>query len=125
MPEGEPWFGYRQFCMQFLYPLMLQSYRGVPYRPLLRGELDGISPEQMRNLISLRDVFAGGAHQRRPARPTRTSPLAARAARAELKRAGFKPELIKANVDRLARLVRRRMEAGPIGWSDYRELDLR
>ena len=58
LSEGEPWFGYRQFCMQFLYPLMLQSYREVPFRPLLRGQLEGIAPEQMRNLLSLRDRFA-------------------------------------------------------------------
>ena len=24
---GEPWAGYRQFCMLFLYPLMLQAYK--------------------------------------------------------------------------------------------------
>ena len=25
--EGEPWLGYRQFCMLFLYPLLLEAYR--------------------------------------------------------------------------------------------------
>ena len=28
---GEPWAGYRQFCMLFLYPLMLQAYKDVPF----------------------------------------------------------------------------------------------
>ena len=41
---GEPWAGYRQFCMLFLYPLLLKAYRGVPFQPLLRGSLDGIEP---------------------------------------------------------------------------------
>ena len=27
--EGEPWAGYRQFCMLYLYPLLLQAYRQV------------------------------------------------------------------------------------------------
>ena len=39
--EGEPWAGYRQFCMLFLYPLMLQAYRGMPYHALLRGRSTG------------------------------------------------------------------------------------
>src|SRR5215218_3803712 len=28
---GEPWAGYRQFCMLFLYPLMLQAYKDLPF----------------------------------------------------------------------------------------------
>ncbi|MFT5445593.1 MAG: hypothetical protein ACI9DC_000754 [Gammaproteobacteria bacterium] len=41
---GNAWVGYRQFCMMFLIPLMLQAYRGIDYRPLLRSNLDGIDP---------------------------------------------------------------------------------
>ncbi len=123
--EGEPWFGYRQFCMQFLYPLMLESYRGVAYRPLLRGRLDGIEPEQMRRLLRLRDRFRRGVltnvvlHARLERGHSQRS---ASAARGELKRAGFKPELIKANVGRLKRLVRK-LDWSPGGseWSEYRE----
>ena len=126
LSEGEPWFGYRQFCMQFLFPLMLQSYREVPYRTLLRGQLDGIAPEQMRNLLSLRDRFRRGVltnvvlHARLERRHSKRS---ATAARDELKRAGFKPELITANVDRLARLVRKLdWKPGESEWSAYREI---
>ena len=42
--EGEPWVGYRQFCMLYLYPLLLQSVKGVPFQPWLRGSIDGITP---------------------------------------------------------------------------------
>jgi SAM-dependent methyltransferase len=126
LPEGEPWFGYRQFCMQFLYPLMLRSYRGVPHRPLLRGRLDGVPPEEMRHHLSLRDRFRRGVltnvvlHARLERGHGERS---ASDARRELKRAGFKPELIKANADRLVRLVRR-LDWRPGGseWSDYREI---
>ena len=31
--EGEPWAGYRQFCMLFLYPLLLQAWKDVPFQP--------------------------------------------------------------------------------------------
>ena len=49
--EGEPWAGYRQFCALFLYPLMLQAYRGVAPQPFLRGSLEGIEPSQARALL--------------------------------------------------------------------------
>lgn len=42
--DGAPWVGYRQFCMMFLYPLMLQAYRGLPFRQFLRSQLEGIEP---------------------------------------------------------------------------------
>src|SRR5438067_11134559 len=59
--EGEPWAGYRQFCMLFLYPLLLQAWKDVPFQPWLRGSLDGISPHEPRNLLSLRDRLRRGA----------------------------------------------------------------
>ena len=58
--EGEGWVGYRQFCMLFLYPLMLQAHKDVSYHGILRGQIDGISPQQMRNLSSFRDRFRKG-----------------------------------------------------------------
>ena len=38
---GEPWAGYRQFCMLYLNPLLLQAYKGIDFRPWLRGSLEG------------------------------------------------------------------------------------
>ena len=46
--EGEPWAGYRQFCMLYLYPLLLQAYRDIPFQPWLRGSIDGIPPARRR-----------------------------------------------------------------------------
>ncbi len=48
---SDPWYGYRQFCELFLYPLMLQSYLGVQYQPFLRGSVNGVSPDTMRKLL--------------------------------------------------------------------------
>jgi dipeptidyl aminopeptidase/acylaminoacyl peptidase len=45
--EGEPWAGYRQFCTLFLYPLMLQAYRGIAPQSWLRGSLEGIEPADL------------------------------------------------------------------------------
>ena len=49
--KGDPWYGYKQFCEMFLYPLMLQGYLGVQYQPFLRGAVNGISPVTMRKLL--------------------------------------------------------------------------
>jgi hypothetical protein len=37
----ELWVGYRQFCMLYLYPLIIQAVKGVPFQPWLRGSVDG------------------------------------------------------------------------------------
>ncbi|MET0811377.1 MAG: methyltransferase, partial [Thermoleophilaceae bacterium] len=58
--DGEPWIGYRQFCMLYLYPLMMQSAKDLTFRPWLRGSIDGITPAQMRAMCSLRDRFRRG-----------------------------------------------------------------
>lgn len=49
--KGDPWYGYRQFCEMFLYPLMLQGYLGVGFQSFLRGSVNGISPDTMRKLL--------------------------------------------------------------------------
>ena len=59
--EGEPWVAYRQFCMLFLYPLMLQAYKG--HRPSSRGcaaPSTGSRPAQARAVMSLRDALRRG-----------------------------------------------------------------
>lgn len=58
--RGEPWVGYRQFCMMFLYPLMLQSYRAIDFRPFLRSDLEGIDPATANNLLSGRHRLRKG-----------------------------------------------------------------
>lgn len=58
--DDEPWVGYRQFCELFLYPLMLQAYKGVPFHPWLRGALEGVAPGEARALVSLRDMLRRG-----------------------------------------------------------------
>ena len=57
---GEPWLGYRQFCMLFLYPLLLEAYRGIPFQPWLRGSLEGIHPAEASALLRGRDTMRSG-----------------------------------------------------------------
>jgi SAM-dependent methyltransferase len=120
--EGEPWVGYRQFCMLFLYPLLLQAYRDVPFQPWLRGRLDGIEPQQCRDLMSVRDLFRAGvlAHVVLHARLERRNADSKRDVKTELRKAGFRKELIVANVKRLQALVAKlEWKPGASAWSDY------
>ncbi len=53
--QGEFWQGYQQFCMQFLYPLILQAKRGINYQALYRGSFEGISALDLHAMLSWRD----------------------------------------------------------------------
>jgi hypothetical protein len=119
---GEPWAGYRQFCMLYLNPLLLQAYKGVDFRPWLRGSLAGITPVEARRLLSFRDLFRKGVltNVALHARLERKHDDSDRDVKTELKRAGFKKELIVANVRRLEKLVRGLgWEPGSSTWSGY------
>ena len=119
---GEPWAGYRQFCMLYLNPLLLQAYKGVDFRPWLRGSLEGITPVEARRLVSFRDLFRRGVmtNVALHARLERKHDDSERDVKSELKRAGFKKELIVANVKRLDKLVRGlEWKPGATEWSGY------
>jgi len=123
--EGEPWAGYRQFCMLFLYPLLIQAYKDVPFQPWLRGAIDGITPSQAASLFSLRDRFRRGVltHVALHARlERRYESREGGEVKEELRKANFKPELIKANVRRLRKLVSKlTWKAGETAWTSYRQ----
>jgi SAM-dependent methyltransferase len=120
--SDEPWAGYRQFCMLYLYPLLLQAYRGVPFQSLLRGSLEGVEPVVARRFFSLRDLLRRGVlshvvlHQRLERRHGGEPGQV----RKDLEAAGFGSQLIKANVSRLRKLVARlQPSAAESTWSSY------
>ena len=53
--EGEIWAAHRQFCMQFLNPIVLWSRFGIAPNAWFRGSLEGIEPEQLAPLLRWRD----------------------------------------------------------------------
>jgi SAM-dependent methyltransferase len=121
--EGEPWVGYRQFCMLYLYPLLLQSAKRVPFQPWLRGSIDGIRPSEMRPLMNFRDRFRKGVftnvilhaklEERYSDKPQQVKD--------EVKRV-FKKELFVANVRKMRKLVQRLEWDPPKGvWTAYGE----
>ena len=120
--EGEPWAGYRQFCMLALYPLLLQAYKNVPFQPWLRGSLEGIEPAQMRALMGFRDRFRRGVLTNVVLHAKLEGRYADREVKSDLKRAGFHADLIRANARKLRKLVERlRWEPDRTAWSGYGE----
>ena len=121
---GEPWAGYRQFCMQYLYPLMLQAYKDLPFHAWLRGSLDGIAPADARALLA-GERFRKGVlsnvlvHARME---SRYADVAGREVKREMKRAGFGKELLAANFGKLEKVVRGlEWKAGETAWTGYGE----
>jgi ribosomal protein L11 methylase PrmA len=120
--DGEIWTGHRQFCMQFLNPLLLRARRGVAPNAWFRGALEGIEPEALAPLMSWRDklswtvlshVVLQAALQRRRGRPNA-------AATRRLKSARLPLPSFKAMLAGLRGAIARMRPAGaPTTWADY------
>jgi SAM-dependent methyltransferase len=123
-PASGPWPGYRQFCQTMLFPLMVQAHLGVPFQPLLRGSIDGLTPSQVAGMFSglrrfrkgvVRNVTLHSVLERRVT-------TASEQVKSDLKDSGFSADLAKATAKNLAKLVSR-LEVARRGstWSDYRD----
>jgi hypothetical protein len=122
--QGDPWFGYLQFCQLYLFPLLLQAYVEVPFQPLLRGSIDGIEPEQAWRLLGRLRLRKRGVpiHVGLHARAQRRFADSSTDVKAALRKSGYRRSMIEANVKGLHRLVSgltwKRSEST---WSDYGE----
>ncbi len=120
--EGEPWVGYRQFCELFLYPLFLQAYKGVDYRPWLRGQIDGIPASTLRSLLSARDLLRPGVLLHVVAQDSLQRRYAGKpqGVRSSVAKAGFNKQLIVNNVQGLRKIVAGLSPGGSkTTWADY------
>ncbi len=52
--SGEYWTGHRQFCEQFLIPLLLRAMFGTPHNDWYRGSLEGIRTADFTRLLPWR-----------------------------------------------------------------------
>lgn len=52
--DGEYWMGHRQFCQQFLNPLLLRTFFGIPHNQWYRGAMEGIPTTDMARLLPFR-----------------------------------------------------------------------
>ena len=123
-PAGDYWRGYRQFCMSFLFPLMLTAYRRIPFQALLRSSLDGIPPVEAARFFTGRDRLRKGvlSHVHFPAVLERR--LAAQRARGSVTKQSKARPQSDAMVFGLVQSMRRLVRALPAvsdssPWSDY------
>jgi ribosomal protein L11 methylase PrmA len=56
--DGQFWLGHRQFCEQFLNPLLLRSMFGIPHNAWYRGSPEGIGAAELSALLPLRKKFS-------------------------------------------------------------------
>jgi SAM-dependent methyltransferase len=112
LPDGAPWAGYRQFCEMFLFPLMLQAYKGIHFQGMMRSSIDGIDVQTAARLFSLRDRFRSGVltHVWLQSKLDSRYGSTQQNVRTDLKSAGFNREMILANVRKLRKLV------GKLNW---------
>jgi SAM-dependent methyltransferase len=122
LAPGEPWVGYRQFCQLFLYPLLLQAYKDVPFQLWLRGSLDGIESEHLMRLMSARDFLRPGVftHVFMQARLQSRFGNSQRDVKTDLRKAGFSKQLIVSNLKRIKKLIQGlKWEPEKSVWADY------
>lgn len=120
--EGAPWDGYAQFCREFLFPLMLTSYRAVEFQPWLRGSLNGIPVRHFARLLGLRDKLRGPVMKHVVLQAKLESSFANTDAemRSSFKSMKFSKPMIAANAAGLAKTLRGlSYEAGDSVWGNY------
>ena len=124
LQPGSTWSGYRQFCEMFLFPLMLQAYKGIDIQPMMRSRLDGVSVQTMAKFCSCRDRFRKGvfSHVWLQSKLDSRYGATSQNVKSDLKSAGFSKELILANVRKIRKLVQNLSWGGEGSeWGAYEE----
>lgn len=119
---GSVWAGYRQFCEQFLYPLMLRAHRGVSHAHLLRGRLAGVTAADARRLLGLRASLKPGvfSHVHLQSRLQERHEADEGDLRSELAAAGAGPEVVAVGLRGLRTVVADlEWEPPASAWSGY------
>lgn len=118
------WVAHRQFCELFLYPLMLQAYRKIPFQSWLRGSLDGIPVSDMAGILSFRDYFRKGVFTQVKLQNIAQKGFGGSTSniKKELQSSNFGVEMLKANVASMRNII----ESLDLGitsteWGDYTE----
>ncbi|MCH7688681.1 MAG: methyltransferase, partial [Planctomycetes bacterium] len=122
LERGEPWIGYNQFCKMFLYPLMLQAYKQVPFQNWLRSELEGLDPVTFSHLMSMRDLLRPGVftHVSLQAWMQKRMAAARYSVRSKIKSASLPKSAIANNIRGLRRLIHRlEVKDHDSAWVDY------
>lgn len=122
--EGEGWVAYRQFCSNFLIPLMIRAYTGIDHLPLMRSYIDGIPPPEASKYFSGVSRFRSGvmSHILFPAIVENRIAAKERDAAKATRRAGKiqSHSMVLGLVQSMTRLVRSlKIKLDHTDWSDY------
>lgn len=56
--DGEYWTAHRQFCENFLNPLILKSIKNIDYNNWFKGNLEGITTKDLNSILSFKDKLS-------------------------------------------------------------------
>tara|TARA_A100001011_G_C14289275_1_gene835335 strand:- start:784 stop:2178 length:1395 start_codon:yes stop_codon:yes gene_type:complete len=56
--EGEFWAAHKQFCENFLNPLILKSKKGIDFNNWFKGNLEGIKTSDIYSMLNIYDFFS-------------------------------------------------------------------
>lgn len=119
---GEFWSGHRQFCEQFLNPLLLRALFGLPHNAWYRGALEGIPVADIAGLLRFTHKLSWRvmAHVVLQDRFQRGAARSDRPARRRLGRS-LRPAAFTAMLRQLRHWIARLKPAdrGATTWSDY------
>jgi len=120
---GAIWTGHRQFCEQFLNPLLLQSRCDVPFNRWYRGAMEGVPGAELAAVLPWQDKLSWRVlmHVVAPARLQRAATsgqvdAAGAVRRRPLAKVAFE-QILKGLRTWIARLTPRRVVGN--GWIDY------
>ena len=55
--DGSYWVGHKQFCENYLNPLILSSKKEIDFNNWFRGNLEGIPTSDLNKILTLKDKF--------------------------------------------------------------------
>ncbi|WP_372370058.1 class I SAM-dependent methyltransferase [Candidatus Uabimicrobium sp. HlEnr_7] len=122
-PRLDIWNAYGQFCQMFLYPAMLQKYKGLPIKNYYISNTNGMAIEDVHSIIgsynSLKPSFFVDVFLQFKLQKTAQKQTGKLKSRVAQKNTNFKPQ--KLNLDRLiskiSKLRKNTIVSGH--WADY------
>jgi ribosomal protein L11 methylase PrmA len=121
--DGEYWVGHRQFCEQFLNPLLLRALLGVPHNAWYRGSLEGLRAAELTRLLPLRHRLSWKvlSHVVLQAKLDRKAVLEPERSIDKVRQGRLSKTALRGLLSQLRGWIARLQPAdtGPTTWSDY------
>ena len=123
--DGEFWLGHQQFCDQFLNPLLLRAYLGLPHNGLFRGNMDGIPTADLARLLPMRRKLLSWGTLNHVALPAWIQGRAVRGGRSQAAKTIERKRLPRTAFTHMLKQLRRWIatltpaDTGVTVWSDY------